>query len=68
MAGKTVKEETKKTTGNSDNKGKNMSWVEFIVNVKYGDKLLKMGDKIQVSPIQENILARDKIAKKLQVM
>lgn len=50
---------------NKTTKSKNMDTVEFIINVKYGDKVLKIGETLEVSPIQANILAKQGIAKKL---
>lgn len=59
MAEENTKQENKTT------KSKNMDTVEFIINVKYGDKVLKIGETLEVSPIQANILAKQGIAKKL---
>lgn len=50
---------------NKATKSKNMDTVEFIINVKYGDKVLKIGETLEVSPIQANILAKNGIAKKV---
>lgn len=46
-------------------KSKNMDTVEFLINVKYGDKVLKIGDKLEISPIQANILVKQGYAKKV---
>lgn len=50
---------------NQNTKSKNMDTVEFLINVKYGDKVLKIGETLEVSPIQANILAKQGIAKKV---
>jgi hypothetical protein len=59
-----MSEETKNNK-NEDSKKKILNWVEFLVNVKYGEKILKKGDKLQVSPVQANILNKESIARKL---
>lgn len=51
---------------NQTQKSKNMDIVEFLINVKYGNKILKIGDKLEVSPIQANVLAKQGIAKKVR--
>ena len=62
---KVMAEKAKSNKPETTEKPKQYNWVEFLINVKYGDKLFKIGDKLQVSPVQANILAKDNIARKL---